>query len=126
MILTMGGVSSFGESGPGRLTEATCLGIAGTVETGRRIGGGSEYTSTGGSPITGTKLSGKILERMNNSIKRLGCCGKDSVITLFLLLSLLPSGADQSLNLDRSTTIRTIATDEEEKTISLRKIEKVY
>ena len=62
MILTMGGVPSSGESGPGRLTEATCLGVAGTVETGRRIGGGSEYTSTGGSPITGTILSGKILE----------------------------------------------------------------
>ena len=42
MMLTMGGVSGSGESGPGRLTEATCLGIAGTVETGGRIGGGSE------------------------------------------------------------------------------------
>ena len=118
-MLTMGGVPSSGESSPGRPTEATCLDIAGTVETGRRIGGGSEYTSTGGSPITGTILSGKILERMNNGIRRLGCCGKDSVITLFLRLSLLPSGADQSLNPGRSTTIRTIATDEKEKTFSL-------
>ena len=126
MMLTMGGVSSSGESGSGRLTEATCLGVAGTVETGRRIGGGSEYTSTGGSPITGTILSGKMLERMNNSIRRLGRCGKDSVITLFLRSSLLPSGEDQSLNPGQSTTIRTIATDEEEKTIFLRKIEKVY
>ena len=119
MMLTMGGVSSSGESGPGRLTEATCLGIAGTVETGRRIGKGSEYTSTGGSPITGTILSGEILERMNNSLRRLGCWGKDSAITLFLHLSLLPSGADQSLNPGRSTTIRTISTDEKEKTFSL-------
>ena len=119
MMLTMGGVSDSGESGPGRLTEATCLGVAGTVEAGRRIGGGSEYTSTGESPITGILLSGKILERMYNSIRRLGCCGKDSVITLFLRSSLLPSGEDQSLNPGRSTTIRTIATDEEEKTSSL-------
>ena len=119
MMLTMGGVSGSGESGPGRLTEATCLGVTGTVEAGRRIGGGSEYTSTGGSPITGILLSGKILERMNNSIRRLGCCGKDSVITLFLRSSLLPSGEDQSLNPGRSTTIRTIATDEKEKTFSL-------
>ena len=72
-MLTMGGVSSSGESGPGRITEVTCLGIAGTVETGRRIRGGSEYTSTGGSSITGTILSGEILERMNNSLRRLGC-----------------------------------------------------
>ena len=119
MMLTMGGVSSSGESGPGRVTEATCLGVAGTVETGRRIGGVSEFTSTGGSPITGTVLSGKILERMYNSIRSLGCCGKDSVITLFLRSSLLPSREDQSLNPGRSTTIRTIATDEEEKTFSL-------
>ena len=119
MMLTMSGVPSSAESSPRRPTEATCLGIAGTVEIGRRIGGGSEYTSTGGSPITGTILSGEILERMNNSLRRLGYCGKDSAITLFLRLSLLPSGADQSLNPGRSTTIRTISTDKKEKTFSL-------
>ena len=69
MMLTMGGVPSSAKSSPRRPTEVTCLGIAGTVEIGRRTGGGSEYTSTGGSPITGTILSGEILERMNNSIR---------------------------------------------------------
>ena len=45
-MLTVGGVSC---SGPGLLVETICLGIAGTVaETGRRFGGGSVYTSTGG------------------------------------------------------------------------------
>jgi hypothetical protein len=55
------------------------------------------------------------------------CCGKpgkDLVITLFLDLHLpfgplLPSGGDQSLNPGRSTTIQTIATDEEEKIFSI-------
>jgi hypothetical protein len=46
IMLTEGGVSS---SGPGLLTETICLGIAGTVaETGRRFGGGSAYSSSGG------------------------------------------------------------------------------
>ena len=46
MMLTVRGVSS---SGPGLLTETTCLVIAGTVaETGRRFGEGSVYSSSGG------------------------------------------------------------------------------
>jgi hypothetical protein len=70
-------------------------------------------------PIAWPILSGKVLESMSN-IRR--CCGMDSEsVTLFLH----PSGGDQSLNLGRSTTIRTIATDEE-KIYSLGKIEKVY
>ena len=45
MMLTLSGVSS---SGPGAAMEEICLDVAGNVETGRRNGGGSEYTSTGG------------------------------------------------------------------------------
>ena len=43
------------------------------------------------------------------------------LFTLFLdhHLSLLPSGGDQSLNPGRSATMRTIATDEEEKISSI-------
>ena len=40
IMLTVGGVSRL-------LSEVICLGVAGTVETGRRFGG-SEYTSTDG------------------------------------------------------------------------------
>ena len=45
-MLTVGGVWS---SGPRIPTETICLGTGGTIsETGRRLGGGSVYTSTGG------------------------------------------------------------------------------
>ena len=65
-MLTVAGVSS---SGPilVLLVETICLGIADTVaETGRRFGGCSVYTSTGGRLpwIVETILSGKLLESM--------------------------------------------------------------
>ena len=80
MMLTMGGVSC---SGPG--LETICLGIEGTVETGRGIGGGSEYASTGGwsTPLAGSILSGKILKSMH--IRRLKYCGKDSLLPGFCI-----------------------------------------
>ena len=46
---TVGGVSDSSPGIPGLVTEAICLGIAGTIaETGRRFGEGSVYASTGG------------------------------------------------------------------------------
>ena len=111
MVLTVpvGRVSS---SRPGLLTETVCFGIAGTnAETGRSLGEGSE---TGGwsTPTAGTIVSGKLLESMKD-IKKRCASDKDSVITLFLHLSLLQPGVDQSLNPGRSTTMRTIATVKE-------------
>jgi hypothetical protein len=117
-MLTLGGVSS---SGPGLLTETICLDIGTVAETGRKFGGGSVYASTGGrsTPLAGATLSGKILERMNSIYKK-DVVARIWFITLFLYLSpLLLSGGDQSLNPARSTTIRTISTDEEEKIFSL-------